>query len=408
MAAKVALIYTDKYQAYNFGPQHPLRPLRLKLTHSLMEKLGLLNSENLEIIEPRIATKEEIERIHATEYVNVVSKLSQNPDDPIINGDNTLFKGAYIYGLGPGDNPIFRGMYEASALVCGASIAAADLVWKDNEFQISFNPAGGMHHAIKDRASGFCIFNDIAVAIAHLKTLKKEIKVAYLDIDCHHGDGVQWLFYDDPNVLKISFHESGRFLFPGTGNIDEIGEGLGKGYSINFPLLPGTNNKMFLKLFRYSVPRLLEAYNPDILFTQLGVDTHFNDPLTQMGLSISVYRDIAQTMRSCARDYCQNRWVAVGGGGYLMSVVPRAWSLFLAKMLDIELKNELPSDWIKEVKQIVPYEETPYRLWDQNDKAEIQLLSHPEIAKKMIDYNNELKTILNEKFLPNLERSVKI
>ncbi len=396
MVEKVALIYTDKYQNYNFGPRHPLRPLRLKLTYSLMEKLNLLNHNLLETIEPRMAAKEEIERVHSTEYIDVVSKLSENPLDREIQ--------PYIYGLGPGDNPIFKGMYGASALVCGASITAANLVWKENDIQIAFNPAGGLHHALRDKASGFCIFNDIAVAIQHLKTLKKDVKIAYLDIDCHHGDGVQWLFYDDPNVLTISFHESGKFLFPGTGNTNEVGEGRGKGYAINFPLLPGTSNKMFLKLFRYCIPRLLEAFAPDVLFTQLGVDMHFNDPLTQMGLSISVYRDVAQTMRTTARDYCQNRWIAVGGGGYLMTVVPRAWTIFLSRMLGVELKNQLPQSWIDEVKELVPYEETPYLLWDRNDKAELQLLSHPEIAKKMIDYNKELRMLCEEKYLPELMR----
>jgi len=396
MVEKVALIYTDKYQNYNFGPRHPLRPLRLKLTYSLMEKLNLLNHNLLEIMEPKMATKEEIERVHSAEYVDIVSKLSENPLDREIQ--------PYIYGLGPGDNPIFKGMYEASALVCGASITAANLVWKENDIQIAFNPAGGLHHALRNKASGFCIFNDIAVAIQHLKTLKKDIKIAYLDIDCHHGDGVQWLFYDDPTVLTISFHESGKFLFPGTGNTNEVGEGRGKGYAINFPLLPGTSNKMFLKLFRYCIPRLLEAFAPDVLFTQLGVDMHFNDPLTQMGLSISVYRDVAQTMRTTARDYCQNRWIAVGGGGYLMTVVPRAWTIFLSRMLGVELKNELPQSWINEVKELVPYEETPYLLWDRNDKAELELLSHPEIAKKMIDYNKELRMLCEEKYLPELMR----
>ena len=396
MVEKVALIYTDKYQNYNFGPRHPLRPLRLKLTYSLMEKLNLLNHNLLEIMEPKMATKEEIERVHSAEYVDIVSKLSENPLDREIQ--------PYIYGLGPGDNPIFKGMYEASALVCGASITAANLVWKENDIQIAFNPAGGLHHALRNKASGFCIFNDIAVAIQHLKTLKKDIKIAYLEIDCHHGDGVQWLFYDDPTVLTISFHESGKFLFPGTGNTNEVGEGRGKGYAINFPLLPGTSNKMFLKLFRYCIPRLLEAFAPDVLFTQLGVDMHFNDPLTQMGLSISVYRDVAQTMRTTARDYCQNRWIAVGGGGYLMTVVPRAWTIFLSRMLGVELKNELPQSWINEVKELVPYEETPYLLWDRNDKAELELLSHPEIAKKMIDYNKELRMLCEEKYLPELMR----
>ena len=225
-----------------------------------------------------------------------------------------------------------------------------------------------------------------------------------MDIDCHHGDGVQELFYDDPNVLTISFHESGKFLFPGTGNTKEVGEGAGKGFSINFPLLPGTDNRMFRKLFRYCVPRILEAYAPDVLLTQLGVDMYFDDPLTQMGLSLSIYRDIAQTLYTSAQDYCQNKWIAVGGGGYLMTVVPRAWTLFLARMLDVELKNELPDDWLNQVKEEVPHESTPYLLWDRDDKAEVQLLSHPEIAKKMIDYNKELKALCDEEFIPNLKK----
>ncbi|MHA1197019.1 MAG: acetoin utilization protein AcuC [Promethearchaeota archaeon] len=397
MARKVGLIYTQKFTDYNFGPQHPLRPLRLTLTYSLMEKLGLLKHRLLEIMEPSQATREEIERVHSSDYVDAVKRLSENPNDPDIK--------PYIFGLGPGDNPIFKGMYEASALICGASIMAADLVWRDNDITIAFNPAGGLHHALRDKASGFCIFNDIAVAIKHLKTLNKHIRIAYLDIDCHHGDGVQWLFYDDPNVLTISFHQSGKFLFPGSGNVNEIGEGEGKGYSINFPLLPGTNNQMFLKLFRYCVPRLLKAYSPDILITQLGADMHYNDPLTQMGLSISVYRDIAQTMRTCARDYCQDKWVAVGGGGYLMTVVARAWTLFLARMLDVELENALPNSWVEEVKRLVPYEDVPYYLWDRDDRSEVQLLSHPESTRKMIEYNKDLKTICDEKFIPNIINS---
>jgi len=394
---KVGLIYTNEYQKYNFGPQHPLRPLRIKLTYSLMEKLGLLNNESLEILAPRMCTREELEMVHSTDYVEAVKRLSEDPNDKEIK--------PYTYGLGPGDNPIFKGMYEASSLVCGASLVAADLVWKENDFNFAFNPAGGLHHAMKNRASGFCIFNDIAVAIKHLQKLEKNIRIAYLDIDCHHGDGVQWLFYDDPNVLTISLHESGKFLFPGTGDTKERGESEGQGYAINFPLLPGTSNKMYLKLFRKCVPRILETYQPDILLTQLGVDTHFNDPLTQMGLSISIYRDLGQTIETCATDYCNNRWLAFGGGGYQMSVVPRAWTIFLSKMLHIDLENKLPDSWIREVKQSVPHEDTPYLLWDRNDKMEVQLLSHPEIAKKMIDYNKKLIELCEENYLPTLSKA---
>jgi acetoin utilization protein AcuC len=394
MVDKVGLIYTDKYDDYDFGKDHPLRPLRLKLTYSLMDKIGLLKNRLIEVRTPTPATKEDILRVHSLEYVNAVEKLSFNPNDPSIT--------PYVYGLGPGDNPVFKGMYEASALVCGATKMASEMVWHDNDIAMAFNPAGGLHHALKNKASGFCIFNDIAVAIKYLKHLQHDIRIAYLDIDCHHGDGVQWIFYDDPRVLTISFHQSGKFLFPGTGNTNETGNGQAIGSAINFPLLPGTSNKMFLKLFRYCVPRILEAFSPDVLFTQLGVDMHYDDPLTQMGLSLSVYRDIAQTIRSSVRDYCQNKWIAVGGGGYLMTVVPRAWTIFLARMLNVDLENELPDSWIDEVKRLVSFEETPYLLWDRNDKAELQLLSHPEIAKKMIDYNRGLKLLCDEKYIPNI------
>ena len=394
MVDRVALIYTDEYQNYNFGSDHPLRPLRLKLTYNLMKLTGLLDHWRLSVLEPIMATREEIEKVHSPEYVSAVKKLSDNPDDRTIQ--------PHLYGLGPGDTPVFKGMYDASALICGGSIKAADLVWKDNDFQVAFNPAGGLHHARRNMASGFCVFNDIAIAIHHLKKLDSDIKIAYLDIDCHHGDGVQWLFYEDPKVLTVSFHESGKFLYPGTGDTHEIGEGQGKGYSLNFPLLPGTTNRMFLKLFRYCVPRILDAYKPDILFTQLGTDMYHGDPLTQMGLSVSVYRDVAQTIRTSVRDYCNNKWIAVGGGGYLMNVVPRAWTLFLARMLEVELLNELPEEWRNEIKKKVPYEDTPYMLWDRDDSAEVQLLANPESAKKMIEYNKELRSICDETFIPNI------
>ncbi|MFO7797986.1 MAG: acetoin utilization protein AcuC [Promethearchaeati archaeon] len=392
---KVGLIYTDQYSKYNFGPSHPLRPLRLELTYSLMEKLGLLNHKNLEIFQPRLATKQEIARVHSSDYINVVERLSKNPKNKEIK--------PFIYGLGPGDNPIFEGMYEASSLVCGASIKAAETVWDNDEFHIAFNPAGGLHHAQKDKASGFCIFNDIAVAIKHLKSLDKDIRIAYLDIDCHHGDGVQWLFYDDPNVLTISLHESGKYLFPGSGGTEETGAGKGTGYSINFPLIPGTNNKMYLKIFSECIPKILEKYQPDILATQLGVDTHFNDPLTQLGVSIRLHKTLAKEIKNYAEKYCNNKWLAFGGGGYLMTVVPRAWSLFLAQMLDVDLPNHLPDEWIEEVRKKVTYEETPHELWDHDDKIEVQLLSHPELAAKMHDYVNKLIEICHEKYLPNLK-----
>ncbi len=395
---KVGLIYTEDFDKYDFGPDHPLRPLRIELTYSLFKKLGLLENKLLEILTPRMSTENEIKMVHTASYVEVVKKLSENPNDRSVQ--------PYLYGLGPGDNPIFKGMYEASALVCGASLTAADKVWTDDNFRVTFNPAGGLHHAMANKASGFCIFNDIAVAIKHLKKLKKDIRVAYVDIDCHHGDGVQAIFYEDPNVLTVSFHQDGRWLFPGTGFIKESGAGAGEGFSLNFPLLPNTNNKMFLKIFRATVPKILETYRPDILVTQLGVDTYYRDPLTQMGLSLEAYRHTAQTLKTCALEYCNDKWLAVGGGGYLLSVVPRAWTIFLAKMLDVELNNELPASWVEEVKKKVPHEDTPYSLWDRNDKVEVELLAHPEIAMKMIEYGDQLISINEERYLPTLREKM--
>ncbi len=393
---KVGLIYTEDYQKYNFSDTHPLRPMRLSLTYSLMKSLGLLDNDKLEILNPRQCSEDELGLVHTSDYINAVKILSENPNDNTLKPLN--------YGLGPGDNPIFKGMFEASSMVCGASLIAAEKVWLDENCNVAFNPAGGLHHAIENRASGFCIFNDIAVALRYLKKLNKDIRIAYLDIDCHHGDGVQWIFYDDPNVLTISIHESGQFLFPGTGHLDEMGEDEGLGYSINFPLLPGTNNNLYLKLFKECIPKILDAYKPDILATQLGVDTHYIDPLTQMGASIELYKNLAKEIDNYAQKYCNNKWVAFGGGGYSMTVVPRAWTLFLAQMLEVELPNELPESWTKEVRQKVKDEKTPKILWDLDTVVENQLISNKDLAVKMENYINTLIEICDERFLPNLEK----
>ena len=393
---KVGLVYTEDYQKYNFSDTHPLRPLRLLLTYSLMEKIGLFENNKLEILNPRNCSEEELELVHDPDYINAVKKLSENPNDSSVKPN--------IYGLGPGDNPIFKGMFEASSMVCGASVIAAEKVWLDEKCNVAFNPAGGLHHAIENRASGFCIFNDIAVALKYLKKLDKDIRIAYLDIDCHHGDGVQWIFYDDPNVLTISLHESGQFLFPGTGHLEEMGEGEGMGFSINFPLLPGTNNNLYLKLFKHCIPKILETYQPDILATQLGVDTHFSDPLTQMGTSLELSKNLAQEIDNYAQKYCNNKWLAFGGGGYSMTVVPRAWTIFLAQMLDVNLPNELPNSWIKEVEKKVKDEKAPKELWDSDTQMKNQLVSNLDLAGKMESYIDTLIELCDERFLPNLEK----
>jgi len=240
-----------------------------------------------------------------------------------------------------------------------------------------------------------------------MKQLKSDIRIAYLDIDAHHADGVQRFFYKDPNVLTISFHESGRYLFPGTGEVNEIGQEDGKFFAINYPLLPGFYDELYLNLFRKSIPEILSIYKPDLLVTQLGVDAYIMDPLSQLGLSLSAYRDIAKEIHQYTRKYCNNKWLAVGGGGYLVTVVPRAWSIFLAQMLQVELNNEVPKNWKKECYRKASDEVTPTEMFDKNDKLILELLAHPELKKEMKDHYNMLIKITQENYIPNLKLALK-
>jgi len=236
-----------------------------------------------------------------------------------------------------GDNPAYPGMYELSALVVGATLKAAALV-ASGEVDVAFNCAGGLHHAAPDHASGFCIFNDVVIAIKSL--LEKGLRVAYIDIDAHHGDGVQYAFYDTDRVLTISLHESGRYLFPGTGDVSETGVGAGAGYSVNVPLAPYTDDEVFLHAFDEVVEPLVNAFYPDILVTQLGCDTHYHDLLTQLSLTAEGYAGAIRRMRGLAR-----KWVAVGGGGYEASVVARLWTLAYGIMMGHEWPDEIPRDF---------------------------------------------------------------
>jgi acetoin utilization protein AcuC len=228
-------------------------------------------------------------------------------------------------------------MYEVSVRIVGATLKAADWV-AEGSVDVAFNHSGGGHHAASNCASGFCIFNDVAIAIKHL--LAKGLRVAYIDIDAHHADGVQNAFYDSDQVLTISLHETGRLLFPGTGEPSEIGVGAGKGYSVNIPLAPYTDDEVYLWAFDQVVPVLVGSFNPDIVFTQLGCDTHYLDPMTQLNLTTEGYEEVVRRLRQLAP-----RWVAVGGGGYEMSVVARCWTLAYGIMTDREWPDEIPKSY---------------------------------------------------------------
>jgi acetoin utilization protein AcuC len=327
---KTAFIYTDAYLDYDYGPTHPLRIIRLKLTYELIKAYGLLNLPSVQFISTLKAEEENAAIFHSQEYLNILRQANEG----FLPGD------AYAYGLGPGDNPLFPGLLNWSLLVTGATLQAVDFV-VDGKGEIAFNIAGGLHHAMRSRASGFCYMNDPVIGIMRL--LSRGKRVAYIDIDAHHGDGVQKAFYETKQVLTISLHEIGYTLFPGTGFEYEIGEGEGEGYSVNLPFPPFTGDEIYLWAFEEVVPELIHAFQPDVVVTQLGVDTFYDDPLTNLHLSIRGYEKVLKRIKDLAP-----RWVALGGGGYNISNVARAWTLAWAVMNGIELKEELPESYLKE------------------------------------------------------------
>lgn len=328
------VIWDDVFTTYDFGPRHPLRPLRLELTMALSRQLGLLDRPNVTVVAPTPADDDVLQLVHDPDYVAAVKTA---PDDVM----RTLW---HKYGLGNGDNPVFARMHEAAALVTGATVGAARAVWSGRADH-ALNISGGLHHAMRNRASGFCIYDDPAVAIAWLLSQGAE-RIAYVDIDVHHGDGVQAAFYDDPRVLTLSMHESGEHLFPGTGFANEVGAGDGRGTSVNLALPPGTNDPSWLQAFEEIVPPVLRAFRPQLLVTQLGCDTHALDPLAHLALSVDGQRAAYRLLHELAHELCDGRWLAVGGGGYeIVQVVPRAWTHAIAEMVGVDVSGATPEAW---------------------------------------------------------------
>jgi acetoin utilization protein AcuC len=335
---KNAFVYTDAYLDYDYGPTHPLRVIRLKLTYELIRAYGLLDLPSVKFINTVNADEEDLAIFHGREYLNALKQAN----------DGHWQEDAYFYGLGPGDNPIFPGLYNWSLLTAGATLQAVDFV-ASGEGEVAFNIAGGLHHAMRSRASGFCYVNDPVIGI--LKLLSRGKRVAYIDIDAHHGDGVQKAFYETDQVLTISLHESGHTLFPGTGFEYEIGEGKGEGYSVNLSFPPETDDEVYFWAFEEIVPPLIHAFSPDVVVSQLGVDTFYNDPLTNLHLSIFGFEKVVRRIKDLAP-----RWVALGGGGYDISNVARAWTLAWAVINNIELSEELPKSYLEKASKVGVHE----------------------------------------------------
>ena len=339
MSDSVALVTVeDIARAYDFGSSHPLRPERVLLTYDRVRRLGLIERPNVSEVASRSATDAEILAVHDSAFVDCVKGIDEGRLDP----------GAGLrYGLGTPDDPIFPAMHRASVAVCGASAVAAEAVAR-GDAQHSFNPAGGLHHARRAEASGFCIYNDAAVAIAKLLALPPEWRGMYVDVDVHHGDGVQWIFYDEPRVLTVSLHQSGRYLYPGTGFEDETGSGAADGTSVNVPLLPYTSGEDYLWALGEVVPAVAAAFKPDVAVTQVGADTHHGDPLASLGLTMSAYPAMARLLHDVVHRFCDGRWVGTGGGGYQHdTVVPLVWTMHFAEMCGAS--DAVPSDWLEDL-----------------------------------------------------------
>jgi acetoin utilization protein AcuC len=327
---KTAFIYSDDFAKYDYGAGHPLKPFRLKLTYELAKAYGLFSLPDTMLVEAKPAQEDDLLLYHTRDYIDVLKAANGGLEIP----------GEERYGLGVGDNPIFEGVLEWSRLVTGASLQAAELV-DNGEVQIAFNISGGLHHALASRASGFCYINDPVIVISSL--LKRGRRVAYIDIDAHHGDGVQEAFYGTDKVLTISLHESGNYLFPGTGFEGETGEGVGRGYSVNIPMPPSSDDELFVYAFNEVVPPMIERFRPDIVVGQLGVDSFLTDPLAHLNYTTNGFCEVVRRMKELSP-----KWIALGGGGYEITNVAKAWTLAWAIMNNVNLPDALPEAFLKQ------------------------------------------------------------
>jgi acetoin utilization protein AcuC len=356
------VVFEPTLTEYDFGPSHPMAPIRVDLTMRLAGALGVL--DRLRTVPAPIADDDVVATVHTRELIDAVKRAGEDP---------VGFEPAH--GLGSDDNPVFHDMHRAAAHVVGATVEAFRQV-ASGESLHSVSICGGLHHAMPDRASGFCIYNDVAVGIRSLLAAGVE-KVAYVDVDVHHGDGVERIFYDDPRVLTISLHETGQALFPGTGFPQDCGGPGAEGSAVNVPLPPGTSDTGWLRAFHAVVPALLREFAPDVLVTQHGCDSHRDDPLADLMLSVDGQRASYLALHDLAHEVANGRWVATGGGGYaLVDVVPRAWTHLLATVAGepLDPDTETPQPWRDHVRErlgrtaptrMTDGQEPAYRDWSQ-------------------------------------------
>lgn len=343
MVSRAALVWDPYLASYDLGEEHPLDPIRLSLTVELVDSFGLLTDDL--ILKPREARESELLLVHTAGYIEAVRHAGDWASDF-----------SPRMGLGTDDNPVFPGMHEHAAWVCGSTLVALEAVL-DGTFERAFSIAGGLHHAHRARAAGFSVYNDAAVAIAAAVKAHDGLKVLYIDLDAHHGDGVQEAFAGSNAVMTASIHQSGLFVFPGTGFPGEVGYDVGAGYSANIPMPMHATDECFAAAFDEVVAPLARAFAPDVIVAQLGVDAHHADPQTDLGMTIPGYRSMVRRVIALADELCGGKLVALGGGGYhVLETVPRAWAWVFAELNGVELPDAVPDAWREHLRVVIGHE----------------------------------------------------
>lgn len=358
-----SVIYHPAYRQYSFGEHHPFSPVRVDMTLDLLRELGA----PVRPVAPEPATREEILEVHADYYVRRVEALSAGEEVP----------DARDYGLGTPDTPAFRGMDEAARWHAGGTLAGARLLCEAGEKRV-LQLGGGLHHARRNFASGFCVYNDLALGI--LALLRHGLWVAYLDVDVHHGDGVQQILYDEGRAMTISLHESGKFLFPGTGDVHELGTGVGRGLKLNVPLEPMTEGRSYLEVLDAVVPRALERFRPGVLVVQAGADAHFEDRLADLMLTTRDYEAVFRRILGWADAFTAGRVLFTLGGGYSFRASARVWALLYLLVHDLPVPDRVPETW-RERWRAAAGEELPARFHDPDLPGEA-VPNREEIARR--------------------------
>jgi acetoin utilization protein AcuC len=386
----VAYLYHPDVLHYRFSDGHPFDQRRLLSTHALLRSAGAL--DDAQLILPAPIADELILQVHTQEYVSAVKALS-------VEHPKLLdIEEAERFGLsnGEGDTPYFPGMHDATKAIAAGTVSAADLVMS-GRLRHALHLGGGLHHALANKAAGFCVYNDASIAITHIWK-QYGARVLYIDTDVHHGDGVQATFYADPDICTFSIHETGKYLFPGTGFANERGVDAGFGYSFNLPVEPYTEDESWLSNFRDAVERITAFFKPDVIISQHGCDAHYYDPLSHQHCSMEIYLHMPRIIKQLADTWCEGRWIALGGGGYdIWRVVPRAWSLLWLVMSEHPLAEQLltanlplPEDWLATYGSQSPDPLPAYWLDDKNAWEAIP--RRQEITDKNI-HNKELSLL---------------